>query len=215
MASIRSVGTQVASATNVATPTNLTPGLPGTRVNGDLLLLFTSCRTNGARRAVDARGLDAARQHRGHQRPPRHLRPRGRRHRVGADRLVDGPHDRLARARRPVQAQIACVAGLRWSSAGVSNAVDVLGAAGNQTASTTAAAGGAAISTTVAGAVVFTLSTRQDDAGTWATLAVSDTITWAKVAATFTQRLGRSTPPRSGNGASARSRAQLPLRRSR
>ena len=54
--SIVSTGTTDETATNVPTSDTLTPGLPGTRSNGDILLCFTTCRSATASVSVSTSG---------------------------------------------------------------------------------------------------------------------------------------------------------------
>ena len=182
MPSLRSVGTQVAAANNVAATTNLATPLPATRENGDLLLLFTACRTAGPAAPATPAGWTLLGNVGG---------TNGRIVLFG--RVVDGAETvptvswtgltTGTTSATPVIAQMAAVEGLD-TAGGIGSIVGALGAASNQAASTTVAAGGAAITTVAPNAAVFVFSVRQDDAGTWATLATSDTITWAKVGAT-------------------------------
>lgn len=176
--SLISSGTLDASATNVANPTNLAPGLPGTRVNGDVLLLLTSCRSATPTVATPAGWTPLA-------------NIAGTNGRIALfARAVDGTEAvptvawsgmTTGNSGTPALAQISCFRGL---SPTLASLADVVGAASNQAAATSPGAAGAGITTLLNNDLVLVLSTRQDDAGTWATLGASDSVTWAKVVAT-------------------------------
>jgi hypothetical protein len=178
--SIPSTGTQVATAASVATPTTLTPGLPATRANGDVLLCFTCCRSSTP--TVSVSGWTQI------------LNIAATNGRIALFALrVDGSEVApsvvwasltTGTSGTGAMAQIAAVRGLNASLA-LSSLADVVGASNDQAASTTAAAGGAAITPTWNGALVLSLTVRLDDAGTWSTLAAAENVTWANVAAAF------------------------------
>lgn len=179
----RSAGTVSTTSNSVANPTNLTPGLPATRVNGDVMLLFTSCRLASAAVTAPAGWTQL-------------LNVAGTTELALFARVVDGTETAptvtwtgmtTGTSGSSAQAQIVSWSGLSTDLASI---VDVLGAVVNQAASTTASSGGAAITTSTAGAAVMILSSRQDDAGTWAILPTSDGVGWGKVVATATTTTG-------------------------
>lgn len=182
---LESVGTGDVSTGSISSPTNRTPGLPATRPVDSSLICLTSCRTPAATATISAGWSEM-------------FNVQGTNGKIYVfGRLVDGSEaaptitwtgQATGNSGGTSLAQVACFSGVAFS--GSLPVFDVTGAVSNQAASTTAAAGGAAITTVTAEAAVITCSHRMDDAGTWATLAVSDTITWAKVAATLTSTGG-------------------------
>lgn len=170
---------------SVATPTTLTPSItmtdPNTaaavtRQNGETILCFTTCRTATPTVATPTGWVSV-------------LNVTGANGRlVIFAKQVDGTETApsvvwsglaTGNAGSPVQAQCALVRGLFISS--LAPVIDVLGAVSDQASSTTVYAGGAGITTTQGGTFVLVLGTRQDDAGTVATLPASDSVTWARI----------------------------------
>jgi hypothetical protein len=189
--SIPSVGSTSETASNVATPTTLTPGLPGTRAVGDILLCATVCRSGTPTVSCSTSGwVELAN--------------------------VSGTNGRLALyaclvtgselAAQPVwaslttgtsgtgaSAQIAAVRGLDFSQAPLTGLLHQLSAAQNQAASTTIQAMGATITPTKANSAIFSIAVRQDNDvtdGNWPVIATANNITWAKVAAVLNSGSG-------------------------
>lgn len=174
----------VASAGNVANPTTLLPTYPNPLpATGEVVLILTQCRSATPTVATPSGWTSL-------------LNITGTNGRIALfAKIIDGSETpggtvnvvwsglTTGTSGTPCIARMASVSGLD-TAGGLGSIVDVAGTISNQAASTTVAAGGSAITTTRDESMVIVISTRLDDVGTWATLGVSDTVTWAKVTAT-------------------------------
>lgn len=188
--SIPSVGTTAETATNVSTPTTLSPGLPATRAVGDILLCLTVCRSSTPTVSVSTAGWAEL----------ANVAATNARIALYACKVTGSEA-----AAQPVwaglttgtsgtgaSAQIACVRGLDITLA-LTALVHKLSAAQNQTASSTAQAMGATITPTLPNSAVFSLALRQDNDVTdanWPVIGTAENITWAKVAAVLNSASG-------------------------
>lgn len=160
--SLISSGTQAATAASVATPSTLTPGLPGTRQNGDVLFCLTSCRS--ATPTVSVSGWT------------QHFSVTGTFGRIALfSRVVDGTEAApsvvwtgltTGNSGTPALAIVSCFRNLKVVAG--DPVIQIQGNVANQVASSTQATWGGGFGGTAKNqSLRFALVTRQDDAGTW------------------------------------------------